>query len=646
MCGFGGVVHWNREPVEPNELGRMSFSLKHRGPDESCIARPTEWVGLGHCRLRIIDLSSAARQPMTNEDGTVWLVYNGEIYNFLELREELKARGMAFRSRSDTEVILRAYEAWGKEGIPRLEGMFALALWDSRIRELLVARDRTGKKPLYYRTSDRCTVFGSEIKALLVHPHVPRRLNERVLPHLLALGYPPTGQTCYEEIRQVPPAAFLCFRPDETQPTPKTYWHLPTLPIGHRTSLQDTTNELQRLLTDSVRRRLIADVPLGAFLSGGIDSTLVVGLMTKLAPGRPVKTFSIDFEGDPRFNETHYAQLAADRFHTDHTLFTVGPQSFDLLEQLVWHYDQPFGDSSALPMYLLSKWTRERVTVALSGDGGDELFAGYIRFRTALLSERMPMPLRRLGSWIFRQFPMGSTRRSTWGRLRRFFEVAQEPVGTRFLRWNGFFSNPEEFLTGGKDLPAEDVFRTYGKALESSSGTAGLSQLLSFNFQEYLPNDLLVKTDRCSMAHGLEIRSPFLDTALTEWAFRLPNELKLRGSVSKWILRRAFRNLLPVAIRHRAKMGFGVPLEIWFRGKWKEPLQDYLSSSQPRIGRYLKARQVQQLVQQHLQGHQDASHPLWLLLTLEVWLRQMEQRLPDSTSLPEVIPIPSLESPV
>lgn len=598
----------------------MVFLLRHRGPDEQRTALPEPWVGFSHARLRVIDLSAAAAQPMANEQGTVWICFNGEIYNFRELREELIGRGCSFRSRSDTEVILRAYEVWGRDAIPRLDGMFALALWDSRNRTLLLARDRAGKKPLYYWTDGRCITFASEMKALWAHPHVPRRLQESSLGHLLALGYPPPAETVYSAVRQVPPAALALFREGTAGPALRTYWDIPSDKVPGR-SAEEASEQMRHLLSKSVNRRLISDVPLGAFLSGGIDSTLVVGLMRRLNPSGSIKTFSIGFEGDPSFNETEHARTAAQAFRTDHTVFTVGPQSFDLLERLVRHYDQPFADSSALPTYILSGMTRSKVTVALTGDGGDELFAGYDRFQAALAAEKIPPGLRRAGRLLLSGLPRGSFSRGTWTRIQRFMQAAEKPLDQRYFLWVSLFQDPDKLLRG---FPAGGVLENNGawNRMKSMRGVSALDRLLLNNFQDYLPNDLLVKTDRCSMAHGLECRSPFLDTALTDWAFRLPDHFKIRAGQGKWILRRAFQDLLPGSIRHRRKRGFGVPLGRWFREQWRTPLRDHLENPEARIWRYLQKKPVQDIVRSHLEGKADAGHSLWFLLTFEVWLRQ------------------------
>ncbi len=625
MCGFSGVVHWDRQPVAADEPARMVEQLKHRGPDRLSHALPEPGVGLGHARLRVIDLSSAADQPMSNEGAGLWLCFNGEIYNFQELRQELQAKGLGFRTRSDTEVILRAYEAWGTQAIPRLDGMFAFALWDARRRELLLVRDRTGKKPLYYWANDRCLTFGSEIKALLAHRHVPREVHEQALGPLLAFGSPPAGLTCYREIRQVPPAAFLLFRAGEPQPQPRTYWRLPPPSSNGGAGINDpqAVREVRDLLTESVRRRLISDVPLGAFLSGGLDSSIIVSILAKIVPASQLQTFSIRFDGDSRYNETRFAQQVAARLGTRHHVFTVTEQSFGLLERLVWHHDQPFGDSSAVPTYLLSQLARSKVTVALTGDGGDELFAGYDRFLACLWAERIPHLLRVAGSGLARILPAGSSQKSRWTRLRRFLLAAHLPLAQRLLAWARTVPDPGALLRPEILLKADSTPSSTTEV--AVRGGSPLQRILRLNFHDYLPNDLHVKLDRCSMAHGLECRSPFLDTRLIEWSFALPDRLKWRNGVTKWILREAFRSELPPSVLGRPKMGFGVPLETWFRRSWKEPLHDLLAAGQPRLLRYLRPEPLRALLLRHDRGLEDAGQQLWLLLTLEVWLRSLER---------------------
>ncbi len=627
MCGFCGVIHWDQEQVVPGELAAMARHLAHRGPDVLQTSRSEPWVGLGHTRLRVIDVSDAAHQPMTNDARTIWLVYNGEVYNFIELRETLTSAGFRFRSSSDTEVVLRAYELWGEESIQRLDGMFALAIWDGRAQKLLLARDRVGKKPLFYWTDGRCLAFGSEIKALLAHGHVPCGVDESQLPFLLAFGHPEVGRSCYRGIHELPPATFVAVQAGDASPVPKRYWAVRFAPAGPPPTAAEARGRLRELLRGAVRRRLISDVPLGALLSGGIDSTIVVGLMRELLGQDQIRTFSIGFADDPQFDETRYARAAAERFGTEHTVFTVTAQSFELLERLVWHYDQPFGDSSAIPTYLLAQLTKGHVTVALSGDGGDELFAGYTRFLAACWAERLPAWVWASAAGVMRSVP-AQRERSAVGRLKRLLEGAGLPLPERYLSWIAYIRDPWDWLQQD-GFAREGGLTSLTPAMaawwDQTEGTSTLSRLLHLNFMDYLPGDLLVKTDRCSMAHGLEVRSPFLDTALIEYVAALPDHMKSRLWRTKTLLREACRDVLPAVIRRRGKMGFGVPLGRWFRSAWRAPLQDYLSGGQARIARYLRGERIDELVRRHLQGLEDAGGRLWLLLTLEVWLRQIER---------------------
>jgi asparagine synthase (glutamine-hydrolysing) len=634
MCGLSGSVAWDGHSIAREHLERSITCIKHRGPDAIHIAQPTAGVGLAHARLRVIDLTTRAAQPMANAERTVWLVFNGEIYNFRALRHELEADGHQFHSASDTEVILRAYEAWGSAAIARLDGMFALAIWDSHRQTLLLARDRIGKKPLYYYTDQQRVVFGSEIKALVAYPDVPCAVREDVLPFILAMGYPPAGSTAYVGIRQVPVASYLAFRRDTLDPPPVRYWS-PTFTPQSRVSVAGAAGSVRRQLSDAVERRLVADVPLGAFLSGGVDSTIVVGLMTQLQPQQRVKTFSIGFEGDARFDETAYAEQVAEMYHTEHTQFTVTPQSFDLIEQLVQHHDQPFGDSSALPTYLLSQLTRQHVTVALSGDGGDELFGGYARFVAALWAMRIPPWILRGCHGLLRHVPVRHER-SLLARLKRGTAVAELAMPERFLRWIAYCGDSAQWMRVSPVVsPFQDPRIT--QWWNASHDWTKLSRLLYLNFMEYLPHDLMVKTDRCSMAHGLEVRSPFLDTALVEYVNALPDHLKIRGWQTKRILRKACCDLLPSSVRRRPKMGFGVPLGAWFRRQWRTPTEDLLLGSGARLHRYVQPAMIASAVQEHMTQQADHGHKLWLLLTIELWLRNMERmREPTGLSMPSV----------
>jgi asparagine synthase (glutamine-hydrolysing) len=624
MCGIVGAVARGDARLAADELEASLRAIAHRGPDER-----GSWMGgectLGHTRLAIIDLTEAAAQPMRSDDGGVVLVFNGEIYNHHDLRRELETRGHTFRSRSDTESILRGYQVWGDGVIERLDGMFALALWDAARGRLLLARDRAGKKPLFYGEANGMFRFGSTVAALHAAGH-PRGIDESALPFYLAYGFVPPPATFHRDVAQLPPASRLVLERGRA-PRVDTYWQPPFgESAGPVPTFAEASAHVRDLTVAAVARRLESDVPLGAFLSGGIDSTIVVGVMARLL-GQRVRTFSIGFTGDPRFDETEFARLAARSFGTDHTEFKLEPSSFDLVETLVDHHDGPFGDSSAIPTYVVSKLARQHVTVALTGDGGDELFCGYERFIAAELSERVPSPLRRVASNLIHLLPAAESERSKLGKARRVLSAAALPLPDRVARWSSFFFDPRQLLR--RDLSdalerAIDAPLAWQRAIfDRSRGHTVLARVLDHNFRTYLPFDLLVKADRTSMAHGLETRSPFLDTALIEYVARLPAG-HLRSTVTKRVLKHAFRDLLPAAIRRRGKMGFGVPLGAWFRGDLNERLHDYLGES-ARLRRWLDGAALAKLLQEHDDRVADHAQKLWLLLTLEVWLRKCEQ---------------------
>lgn len=647
MCGIAGVMRWDGRPADPAVIGAMTDALRHRGPEQHGArtgAFGLAQVGLGHARLKIVDLSDAANQPMVNEDGSVWVVFNGEIYNFKELREGLERRGCRFRTSSDTEVLLRLYEAEGERALERLDGMFAFAIWDVRSGRLLLARDRVGKKPLFYLQTPTLFVFASEIKALLRHPEISAEVNTEALPALFLYGYVPTPRTCYRDIQSLSPGHWMELRADGQTRT-RAYWDvsLPAAGAARRVSEADATVRIRELVTAAVRRRLIADVPLGAFLSGGLDSSIIVGVMSGLM-SEPVRTFSIGFAGDRRFDETSYARLASERFKTRHTEFIVEPSAAGLIEQLVWQYDGPFADSSAIPTYLLSRLTRGHVTVALTGDGGDELFAGYLRLYAAVACERMP-------SWARRAAAATLTRLPEWGGHRSWFRYAQKFAGSaalpfrqRFSRWISVFYEDFSLLMPGL-AEAGNGRPPAGLALQDAywqqcQGSSPLTQALYLNLKTYLLDDLLVKMDRCSMAHALEARSPFLDRELLEYVFSLPDDMKLRWGRTKVVLRRAFAGLLPPEILTRGKMGFGVPLRNWFSSDLRTFLRDLLLAPDARLRTYLDQAYVRRLCEAHWSGMADHSHRLWTLLTFEVWLRNLSLRAapPELSSVPAASP--------
>jgi asparagine synthase (glutamine-hydrolysing) len=628
VCGICGVVDFDGAPVAAAVLREMTDTVAHRGPDaEGFVFLPRDGeegpvkVGLGHRRLAIIDLSPSGAQPMTNEDGTLWVVLNGEIYNFRELRAELEARGHPFKSQSDTEVILHLYEERGEACVEALDGMFAFALWDGRRHRLLLARDRAGKKPLFYAATDHCFVFGSEVKAVLRHPAVAAIPAVEAFPHYFVFGYPPPGETFHRGVRQLPPAHWMTVDGDGAIVC-RRYWDLTVRgTAASGPSEGEAVEAVRTLVTEAVRKRLVTDVPLGAFLSGGMDSSVVVALMSRLL-GEPVKTFSLGFAGDPAFDETPYARQVAAHYATHHTEFVVEPDAVALVERLVRLHDGPFGDSSAIPTFLVSELTRRHVTVALTGDGGDEVFAGYPRFQASVAAEVVPRPVAWLGAQASRLLPEPRGYHHPLRRAQRFFAAASLPLLPRLREWNSVFGVDLRRLlhrdlwaaAGHLDFPADVVARARGGSV--------LAQILYVNFMTYLPGDLLVKADRTSMGNGLETRSPFLDRALVEYVAGLPDRFKLRGGTVKWSLKRAFADVLPRAIVDRPKRGFGVPLGAWFRGELRDYVRDLLTAASARSRAYVDPAYVRQLVDEHARARHDHGHKLWALLVFEVWLRQ------------------------
>jgi len=632
MCGICGELRFGPggEVHEP-ELIAMRDQLVHRGPDSDGVyVSPNRRVGLGFRRLRIIDLTANASQPLSNEDGTVQIVFNGEIYNFQELRKGLVARGHRFKSNSDTEVIVHLYEEKGADCIADLDGMFALAIWDDRQRRLLLARDRAGKKPLFVYQANGLFAFASEIKSFFAHPDIVIDPDPEATPYYFIYGYVPTPATFYKHVTQLEPGTLMVVDADG-RTSARRYWQLRYPEAGRVRPIdrREAVAGVRARVTRAVERRLMSDVPLGAFLSGGLDSTIVVGVMSQLMSA-PVKTFSIGFEGDPAYDETSYARMVAERFKTDHTEFRVSPSAIDLVEKLVWHHDGPFGDSSAVPTYIVSKLTREKVTVVLTGDGGDELFAGYLRFYAAVLSEKIPRVVGRGAHGLLSTLPVPSSDRHPLARAQRFFKAMDTPLYDRMTRWNAlFFDDLDQLLRPEllASLAPVDRLRNIARDMPMMEGRSTLSKVLHANFASYLPDDLLVKTDRCTMANSLEARSPFLDRELIEYVAALPDDLKLKSRHTKVILREAFADILPPAIQRRGKMGFGVPLGTWFRGDLRDYMRDLLVSPNARYRTMLSAPYVESLVSRHLSGDANLGHQLWSLLCFEQWLRL----LPDWT---------------
>lgn len=630
MCGICGAA-WTdlSRAIAERDLAAMVARLRHRGPDDEGVYRD-DHASLGFRRLSIVDLAGG-HQPLANEDGTVWTVFNGEIYNFPQLRHRLEAKGHTLRSSGDTEVLVHLYEDEGPAFVRLLRGMFALAVWDSPKRRLVLARDRMGQKPLVYRMDGERISFASELKALMALPErdVPRRVDPRAVDRYLTYGYVPHPATILDCVFKIPPAHYAVWQNGRLGM--ERYWEPEWDGEVDRPEDEDA-DRLREILSDAVREQMVADVPLGAFLSGGIDSTIVVGLMQRFS-SRPVKTFSIGFD-DPAFDESRYAEMAARHLGTEHHAFRVRPEAWSTIPTLTGQFDEPFADSSALPTLLVAEETRKQVTVALTGDAGDELFAGYDRYRAVAMSamlDRLPVRARGvLAGPVARAIPVSSRAKTRLRRVRRLLEGIDEKPEVRYARWMTLFDEAgrldlytDEFddrlATAGADDPAALLFDAWDVASKRDPVTkAMVADLLM-----YLPNDLLVKVDMASMANSLECRGPFLDHRVVELALAMPigRKLRLRGGRSKVVLKRAFADLLPAAIRDRPKMGFGVPIDRWFRDELKDELQAILLDPVS-LGRGLfRPEAVRVLIEEHVSARKDHAYRLWALLMLELWFR-------------------------
>jgi asparagine synthase (glutamine-hydrolysing) len=611
MCGICGVA--GGDPAAGRELvGRMCAAMVHRGPDDEGTVQ-ADGVTLGVRRLSIIDVEGG-HQPITNEDGTAWVVQNGEIYNHVELRGELTARGHVFATRSDTEVLVHAYEEWGQAMVTRLNGMFAFAVYDRRAGVLFLARDRMGIKPLYWAWDGPRLVFASELKALLREPNLRRGVDPVALDAYLACEYVPSPATMVRDVFKLPPAGTLACNVAERRAVVGDYWEprLNTDEGGGR-DIEVESGRLLEVLRESVRRELISDVPLGVFLSGGIDSSAVAAMMTSL--GRDVKTFSVGF-AERSFDESSYARLVARHLGTEHRELTLEPSMMlGLIPRLSSLLDEPLGDASIIPTYLLSAFTREHVKVALGGDGGDELFAGYPTLQAHKLASyymRTPALLRRgLVEPLVRRLPVSRGNLSFDFRAKRFVGGARYPVGERHQRWMGSFAPEEREALLGSEV-------RWG--VESGDGVGEpLNEVLRLDMRGYLEGDILVKLDRASMMASLEARVPLLNNELVEYATALPLGMKLRGWRSKYLLRRALRGVLPARVLSRRKKGFGIPVAEWFRGPLREQLLDVLSEERVRREGFFDSSVVGALVADHLAGRRDNRKQLWTLFAFEAW---------------------------
>ena len=649
MCGITGVIDLQaRRSIDRVTLSRMNETQHHRGPDEGGL-HLSPGVGLGHRRLSIIDLATG-QQPLYNEDGSVVVVFNGEIYNYQSLIPELESLGHRFHTRSDTEVIVHAWEAWGESCVNRFRGMFAFALWDENRQTLFMARDRLGVKPLYYALlPDGHLIFGSELKSLLAHGGVNRQIDPLAVEDYFAFGYIPEPRTIYTSASKLPPGTLLVARRGQPLPAPREYWDVRFTGDG-RVSAADAQHELLDRLRESVRLRLISEVPLGAFLSGGVDSSAVVATMAALSK-EPVNTCSIAFS-DPAFDESRYAQQVAQRYGTRHFVDRVESDDFDLIDVLARTYDEPYADSSAMPTYRVCQLARRHVTVALSGDGGDESLAGYRRYKLHMLEARLrtPIPLglrRPLFGFLGQVYPKADWAPRMFRGKTTLQAIARDSVEGYFhsisvlrddLR-SRLYSGGFRTKLGGYN--AIEVFRRHAARANTIDP---LSLIQYLDIKTYLVGDINTKVDRASMAHALEVREPLMDHVLVEWLASLPSSLKLRGGEGKWLFKKALEPQLPHDVLYRPKMGFSVPLVNWFRGPLKQRVRDAVLGARLRDTGLFEEKTLRLLVDQHQSGVRDHSAPLWSLLMFDAFLGQERHSAPQAPGQPLDLAVAPLAS--
>ncbi|WP_284615899.1 XrtA/PEP-CTERM system amidotransferase [Aquabacterium humicola] len=628
MCGITGLYDTRAQRTPDRAvLQRMNDSQHHRGPDEGSL-HIEPGLGLGHRRLSIIDIATG-QQPLFNADRSVAIVFNGEIYNYQSLMAELQAMGYQFHTKSDTECIVHAWEAWGERCVDKLRGMFAFGLWDKNKQCFFLARDRMGVKPMYYALlDDGWMAFGSELKSVLAHGGLDRTLDPLAVEEYFALGYVAEPRTVFKQALKLPPGHAFVWRRGEPMPEPKPYWDV-RFTLDNNISAEDACEELRHRLDESVKLRMIAEVPLGAFLSGGVDSSAVVASMAGVSD-EPVNTCSIAFD-DPQFNESAFAQTVADRYKTRHHVETVKSDDFDLIDTLARLYDEPYADSSAIPTYRVCQLARKRVTVALSGDGGDETFGGYRRYRLHLMEERMraalPATLRRpLFGLLGRVYPKADWAPRVFRAKTTFEGMARSSVEAYFhsvsiLRGpmrDELFSPRFKAALGGYD--ALEVFNAHA----ARAGTDDPLALIQYlDYKTYLVGDINTKVDRASMAHSLEVREPLMDHPLIEWLATLPTSLKIRGQEGKFLLKKAMEPRLSDDILYRPKMGFAVPLARWFRGPLKARVRDAVLGDRLAQTGWFNRDYLRRLVDDHQSGARDYSAPLWTLLMFEAFLRNV-----------------------
>jgi asparagine synthase (glutamine-hydrolysing) len=623
MCGICGVIQPKNRIVSEDIIRRMCSKMQHRGPDDEGVYLKNGHlaVGLGHRRLAIIDLSTSAHQPMSNEDGSIWLVINGEIFNYKQLRKELEQKGHYFKSRTDFEVLLHLYEDLGEDCVSKLRGMFAFAIWDQRENKLILGRDRLGQKPLIYYFNGQSLCFASEFSALFASGLVEKKINYSMVDSYLAFGYIPAPRTIYEKVYKLLPGHLAIYKNNKL--TFRRYWQLN---YAHKLNIdeQQAVEELRRIITEAVRLRLQSDVPLGVFLSGGLDSSMVVAIMAGL--GQKVKTFSIGFT-EQAFNELDYARMVAQRYQTEHRELIVTPKAAEIIPLLVERYGEPYADSSAIPSYFVARETRRFVTVALNGDGGDESFAGYERYQAMYLAQaycKIPRVLREgILNKILTRLPDSIHFHSRLRKIRRFAQGAALPYQKRYLRWMSMLKEDlrnQIYNERLKDnLRGEDTLQHLKPYLDHLGRLELLDTLLLTDISTNLPNDLLVKMDIATMANSLEGRSPFLDQEVVQFMASLPVKMKFKGLAKKYLIKKIARDYLPKKVIFRPKAGFGVPVGYWFRNELKSLVVDNLLSAKFFQRNYFKRQAIENLVKDHLQARKDYTFAIWTLLVFELW---------------------------
>jgi asparagine synthase (glutamine-hydrolysing) len=631
LCGITGFTHKNWAP-DPDRIQRANATLTHRGPDQRGVFR-SSICSLGASRLKIIDLHGGD-QPILTEDGDTVIVFNGEIYNHLELRGELEKLGHRFRSHSDTETVLHAFLQWDLGCFSRLRGMFALALWNKPARRLVLARDRLGIKPLYLARHGEDIFFGSELKAIFIHPEIDRRLSLAGLDCYLALNYVPCPWTLVDGIEKLAPGHWLEWRDGVV--SSGCYWRLPSGASRHR-SMYSATEELDSLLQQSVREHLLSDVPLGVWLSGGIDSSTVLHYAAQASPSR-LKTFSISFQGRS-FDESAYIRRVVEQYGTEHEELDLSPQA-DLqgaVEQLAHYCDEPTADAGALPVWFLSRLCKRGTTVALSGEGADELFGGYLTYR----ANQLARPLRHLPAWaldsalgVIRHWPVSDNKISFEYKLKRFLEGCRMPAERAHVYWNGTFSDPGKRSLLQVALPSA-LGQVLAELCEVSAGQDDLAPYLWFDQRYFLPDDILAKVDRMSMAFSVEVRPPFLDHRIVEFAAALPASLKIRGSRQKVVLKELMKGKLPPLILQRKKVGFDIPAHEWLRGPLRALLVDTLAAGAAEHAALFRPEAIAALVRDHLERRANIGYQLWGLLILFLWMKEWRiQTTPSSAPKP------------